>query len=187
MAQSTPPPSIQLSLAHAGQSLDLSLAPDSPARDLQTRLASHFHLAPNSIKLVVKGKKLQLDDLGDRTVRDLVAGAMSGTKGGKALVIGTRTTDLDALKAQEDLRRKKHDAFIHHQQRASAAKPLSSARIRTIGGGEDDPDHFRFHHLEPFPKTVPFHERRLAMLQKLSEDLAVRDVMKRHKFAVGIL
>lgn len=173
---------LQLTAAHAGRTLQLSLERAHPASELRDTLAAEFQLAPDSVKLVVRGKKLALAEAGPEPIGELLPSTPGQIK---ALVVGTKASALNALKDQEDLRRRKYDAFMHHQQHRMAAQPLSSARIRTIGG--DDPSNYRFHHLEPFPRSVPFHERRAAMLERLAEDLAVRDVMKRHKFAVGVL
>lgn len=186
MADRTPEPTVQLSLTHAGQNLDLKPLADSPARELAVTIAAAFHLAPTSVKLVVKGKKVNLGEATTETVAELIPAASVGGSTVKGLVVGTKAEALDALKAEEDLRRRKHDAFVHHQQHAASARPARRG-IHTFGGGGDDPANYRFHRLEPFPKTVPHYERRMAMLQRLEEDLAVRDVMKRHKFAVGVL
>ena len=178
---------IQLSLAHAGNTLDLSPLTASPARELAVEVATAFHLAPTSVKLIIRGKKVNLGEAGVETVGEMIPGQGHTSVGIKALVVGTKAEALDALKAEEDLRHRKHVAYLHHRKHTAAARPARSG-IHTLGsGGGGGTANYRFHHLEPFPKTVPFYERRLAMLQRLAEDLAVRDVMKRHKFAVGIL
>ncbi|GAA5981865.1 hypothetical protein JCM10908_004643 [Rhodotorula pacifica] len=185
MAQSSPNHTLKLSLAHAGRTLELSPSADSSARELAVDIATAYHLAPTSVKLVIKGKKVNLGEASVETVADLIPGAVGGSAI-KALVVGTKAEALESLRAEEDLRRRKHDAYVHHQQHAAAARPARRG-VHTFGGGGNDPANYRFHHLEPFPKTVPFYERRRAMLERLSEDLAVRDVMKRHKFVVGVL
>ncbi|GAA5956402.1 hypothetical protein JCM8115_001709 [Rhodotorula mucilaginosa] len=177
---------IQLSLAHAGQTLDFSPLTASPAREVAIDIATAFHLAPTSVKLIIRGKKINLGEASVETVGEMIPGP-GDTSVIKALVVGTKAQALDALKAEEDLRNKKHAAYLHHQQYAAAARPTRRGIHTFGGGGTADPADYRFHHLEPFPKTVPFYERRQAMLQRLAEDLAVRDVMKRHKFAVGVL
>lgn len=174
---------IQLSLAHAGQTLDFSPLTASPARELAVAVATAFHLAPTSVKVIIRGKKVNLGDASVETVGEVVPWRGDTIK---ALVVGTKAEALDALKAEEDLLSKKHAAYLHHQKHAAAARPARSG-IHTLGSGGGGTADYRFHYLEPFSKTVPFYERRLAMLQRLAEDLAVRDVMKRHKFAVGVL
>lgn len=187
MADSEQNSRIQLSLAHAGKTLDLSPLTASPAREVAVDIATAFHLAPTSVKLIIRGKKVNLGEASVETVGEMVP-APGDTSVIKALVVGTKAEALDALKAEEDLRNKKHAAYLHHQKHAATARPAQSG-IHTLGGGGGGGGtaEYRFHHLEPFPKTVPFYDRRLAMLQRLAEDLAVRDVMKRHKFAVGVL
>lgn len=186
MAESEQNTRIQLSLAHAGHILDLSPLPAAPARELAVDIATAFHLAPTSVKLIIRGKKVNLGEAGVETVGEMIPGRGDTSVGIKALVVGTKAEALDALKAEEDLRQRKHAAYLYHQKHAAAARPARSG-IQTLGDGGGGTANYRFHHLEPFPKTVPFYERRLEMLQRLAEDLAVRDLMKRHKFAVGIL
>ncbi|GAA5861968.1 hypothetical protein JCM3774_001369 [Rhodotorula dairenensis] len=187
MVDRTPDVPLQLSLTHAGQKLEVAPLAGSSARELAVTIATALHLAPTSVKLVIKGKKVDLGEARTETVAELIPPApVAGSSSVKALVVGTKEQALDALKAEEDLRRRKHDAFVYHQQHAASAKPARRG-IHTFGGGGDDPENYRFHHLEPFPKTVPHYERRVAMLERLAQDLAVRDVMKRHKFAVGVL
>ncbi|GAA5970855.1 hypothetical protein JCM11641_004482 [Rhodosporidiobolus odoratus] len=198
---------VHLAVAHAGQDLDLALPSSAPLADLVETLSSHFYLSPSSLKLVVKGKKVMLDTAATsdgRTIESalqealgtaMVAAALSNetTPGRplKALLVGTKRSELEALKAAEDLRRKKHSAFLFHQSHPPS-RPASSSRagVHTLSpaaGGEDDLERYRFYNLEPFPATVPQLEKRKAMLERLAADPAVKDVMRRHRFAVGAL
>ncbi|GJN89127.1 hypothetical protein Rhopal_002101-T1 [Rhodotorula paludigena] len=197
---------VHLAVTHGGRTVDLALSPTSPLADLASTLADSFDLSPDSLKLLVKGKKLPLDPpalaTADRNLRQaleglvgegpVVAASSTTPKPIKALVVGTKRSAYDSLQAAERLRERKHAAFVHHQAHAAHARPSSSARagvhsFATLAGGEDDPERYRFYELEPFPQSVPQFERRKAMLQRLAQDPAVRDVMRRHKFAVGVL
>ncbi|GAA5875552.1 hypothetical protein JCM8547_007580 [Rhodosporidiobolus lusitaniae] len=199
-------PILALAITHAGRTLDLALPSSSPLAEVVERLANEFELSPTSLKLLVKGKKVALVDeersvgealseaLGDQAVAAATT-ASEGTAGPstvkpiKALLVGTKRTSLEALQATDALREKKHAAFLHHQSRSSLSRPSSSrAGVHTFdSAGEADPDRYRFYHLEPFPETVPMLEKRKAMLDRLASDPAVKDVMKKHKFAVGVL
>ncbi|BGP15922.1 hypothetical protein JCM10213_003648 [Rhodosporidiobolus nylandii] len=201
----TPPhiPSVALAVTHAGHTLEV--APTSLA-DLVETLASEFSLSPSTLKLVVKGRKLALDpgSLADgQTVEEALretagAAAVAAAKGEggspvkpiKALLVGTKRSAMEEVQAAEELRQKKHAAFLFHQSHPSS-RPSSSSRagIHTLSssGGADDPERYRFYDLQPFPPTVPQFEKRKAMLERLSNDAAVKDVMRRHKFAVGVL
>jgi hypothetical protein len=185
---------IHLSITHSGRSLTLSLDPSSFVSELVATLSQEFSVLPSTCKLLSKGKKLDLSDPSSRLDQvlskvGLDPSSTSSEKPLKLLLIGPRSGDLEALRENERLRDKKRQAFEHHQSISHLAKPTpaSSSRIRTIGG-EDDAANYRFHVLEPFPKEhVPIYEKRLAMLERLAKDEAVLDVMKRHKFAVGVL
>jgi hypothetical protein len=205
-------PTISLLVTHAGQTLSLSLVPSSPLSSLIAQLSSHFNLSPSSLKLVVKGKKLSLDYSSAPGADQQTAGAAfkeafglvaafkeafglvaegrgrgeDASKPVKALLVGTKQTSFDSLQAAETLREKKHQAFLHHQSRPPPP-PSRVGGVHTIGGGEDDPERYRFYDLQPFPESVPQLEKRKAMLSRLAEDKAVRDVMRRHKLAVGVL
>lgn len=183
---------ILFSVTHAGRTVDLSLSPSSSLASLADTLSNEFDLSPSSLKLLFKGKKLAIDggeadslqEVLERTFGPTLV-AESRTKPIKALLVGTKRSEIEAMEAQDALRRKKHDAFLFHQQHQ--ARPSSRSGVHSLSDSSSDPAHFRFHHLEPFPKSVPFFDRRKAMLERLAEDPAVKDVMRRHKFAVGVL
>ncbi|GAA5850203.1 hypothetical protein JCM9279_003564 [Rhodotorula babjevae] len=212
MAADHAAPRIHLAVAHGGRTVPFHLAPTSSLAHLITKLADSFNLAPASLKLVVKGKKLALGDLADAAAgkdvgaafedllgHDAVAAATGASEGTgedaadsklkpvKALLVGTPSSTLDTLHATEDLRAKKHAAFVHHASRASLARPTPASRIRTLDDAASAASRHTFHALEPFPASVPELARRRAMLERLAADPAVRDVMRRHEFAVGIL
>lgn len=183
---------ILLSVTHAGRTVELSLPPSSSVASLADTLSDEFDLSPSSIKLLVKGKKLAVGEGEAGTLEEVLertfgatAVADSRTKPVKALLVGTRRSELEAMEAQDALRRKKHEAFLFHQQHQ--ARPSSRSGVHSLSDSSNDPAQFRFHHLEPFPKSVPFFDRRKTMLERLAEDPAVMDVMRRHKFVVGVL
>ncbi|GAA6027469.1 hypothetical protein JCM8097_007878 [Rhodosporidiobolus ruineniae] len=185
-------PSLALQLTHAGRTLDLALPPSSPLADLVQAVSDHFDLSPASIKLVVKGKKVALTPA-ERALQEALVEAVGAAAVAKqplkALVVGTKRSELEALEADKALREKKHAAFLHHQAHASSSSRPSRSGIHTLSSSssEDDPERYRFYDLQPFPPSVPQYQKRLAMLKRLAEDPAVKDVMRKHKFAVGVL
>ncbi|GAA6061234.1 hypothetical protein JCM10212_002693 [Sporobolomyces blumeae] len=191
---------IHLAVSHSGRTLHLSVSPRDPFSSLLATLETEFSVSRSTAKLVVKGKKLQSEPSSDPPLHHLLPGATfdptptsssapgrSPTNPIKILLVGPKVHDLDALRDAERLREKKHAAFAHHQAvaRTGAAKPTRARRV--YGLSDDDPDRYRFYELGPFPKRVPQFDRRKAMLERLAGDEAVRDVMRRHKFAVGVL
>ncbi|GAA5956249.1 hypothetical protein JCM21900_006584 [Sporobolomyces salmonicolor] len=194
MTAPTLPHSLHLAIFHSGRTLDVSFPPSTPLAQLLATVQSSFDVSRSTAKLLLKGKKLPLDD-DARSLGDILSGLgvklaeATEAKPLKILLVGPQTIDLQAFKDTEALREKKHAAFLHHQAHAAASRPSSSSRtgIHTLDSSSDDPDRFRFYELEPFPKSVPQWEKRRAMLERLASDKAVRDVMKRHQFAVGVL
>ncbi|GAA6051325.1 hypothetical protein JCM3770_004484 [Rhodotorula araucariae] len=188
---------VNLAVTHGGRTIPVSLPATSPLAHLSADLASAFALAPASLKLLVKGKKLDLDPSDPASSQQALGSALAallgpaatGSRPLKALLVGTPARALDVLHAEEDLRARKHAAFAHHQAHSAAASARVGVHSFAHGGGDggDDAGRYRFHALEPFPERVPQFDKRQAMLKRLADDPAVRDVMRRHKFAVGVL
>jgi len=187
-------PLLHLQVTYSTQSLSLSLPPSTPLSDFLETLSSHFSINPTTSKLLIKGKKLSLPPSPSDLTLEQVFNSNGLTslsnkdpsKPLKLLLIASKSSSLDSLKANEELREKKRLAFQHHRSLAQFSKPSKSGRVHGLGG-EDDAESYRFLRLEPFPKNVPCYEKREAMLKRLSEDEAVRHVMKNHKFVVGTL
>ncbi|GAA5885540.1 hypothetical protein JCM6882_007459 [Rhodosporidiobolus microsporus] len=190
-------PLLPLHITHAGRTVEFALPPSSSVSDFSATLSAEFDLSPASLKLLIKGKKVQLASAADQTVEQAlrmvgasqaVADGVGAQKPVKALLVGTKRSVMEAEEAAEALRQKKHAAFLHHQT-SSPSRPSSSSRagIHTISDEADDPARYRFYDLQPYPPTVPQFEKRKAMLERLAADPAVRDLMKRHRFAVGVL
>ncbi|GAA6023126.1 hypothetical protein JCM11491_000081 [Sporobolomyces phaffii] len=182
---------IHLHVTHAGRPISLALDRLTPVAQLVATLEQEFSVLASTAKLLTKGKKLDLTPSANATLESVLEAALptlattSSAKPLKLLLIGPKSGSLDALKEVEHLREKKKQAFEHHQAISRFAQPTSSARIHTIGG--DDVANYTFHELEPFPQAVPIFDKRKAMLERLASDPAVVDVMRRHKFVVGVL
>lgn len=186
---------IHLQVTYSGRTLSLALEPSARLSRLVSVLEQEFSVATSTAKLVAKGKKLDLslsanDDPDETTIEHflelnrLVATTTTTTRPVKMLLIGPRSDALDALRDAEHVRDKKRLAFRHHASLAKLAKPTSTA----VFVSTTTSDHYGFSKLEPFPETtVACFEMRSRMLERLSTDPAVLDIMKRHKFSVGVL
>ncbi|KAK4699078.1 DNA-dependent metalloprotease WSS1, partial [Phenoliferia sp. Uapishka_3] len=148
-----------------------SFPPSAPLSSLHLALSAHFSVPLSFQKLLSKGSRITLPETA-------LVSALPATK---LLLIGPQSTIVDAQAREEDERRRKHEAFEYHRSKGQAK--VRSTKL----GGLDKDDQYRFGELRPFPESVPQLERRTKMLERLSEDPAVREVMVKHKMAVGIL
>lgn len=171
---SSPPDPVTFSVAYSGTTHSFSLPPTAPLSDLHLLLSSHFHVPPNSQTLIHKGRKLPRDDPSTPLASLLPAGSA------KLLLIGPREDVVQATAREEDERRRKHEAFEYHRGKGTY-------KVRsTVEPGVDD-GRWSFGEIRPFPEDVPQIGKRRKMLERLAADPAVKDVMVRHKFEVGIL
>jgi hypothetical protein len=133
-------------------------------------LYTTFHVPPTAQKLILKGKQLITD-----------ASPISSLfpPHSKLLLVGPVSSDLAALQAADDLRRRKAAAYSYHA--------LHRPSLRKTGQGTLEGPKYTFLKIVPFPPSVPVMEKRERMLQRLVEDPAIIDVMKRHEFVVGTL
>jgi hypothetical protein len=181
---------IHVQVTHSGRLCSLALDRSTPVSSFLATLETEFSVLASTAKLLAKGKKLDLSSE-ESTIETVFANSRLDStsttpeKPLKLLLIGPRSDALQSLKETEALREKKKKAFQHHQSISQFSKPLSTSRIH--GLGQEDVGNYKFWELEPFPKSVPVYEKRLAMLKRLASDEAVVDVMKRHRFAVGVL
>ncbi|KAL8290224.1 hypothetical protein RQP46_003163 [Phenoliferia psychrophenolica] len=158
-------------VSYNGQTHAFSLPPSSPLSSLQLSIAGHFNVAPSFQKLLSKGKRITLPE-------DSPLSSLPATK---LLLVGPSASAVDAQAREQDERQRKHDAWEYHRSKGQA-----KVRNTTVAG-IDGTEQYRFGVLRPFPETVPQLDKRRKMLERLSEDPAVRDSMIKHKFAVGTL
>lgn len=168
---------MQLSVSHAGKTVSLSLSSSTPASTLQSLLFEHFSVPPSAQKLLTKGKKLDLAADPSTPLSTLLGAAVSH----KLLLIGPASEELAELEAVAADRVAKHRAFEHH-----ASLPQYKV-ARTGVHGVDEREQYKFHRIVPFPEDVPSYDKRKRMLERLASDPAVRDVMLKHKYVVGVL
>lgn len=161
-----------LSVTYAGSAGSFTLPSSSLLSDLQTLLSTHFDVPPHAQKLITKGAKL--------TDPSAPLATLVRT-GAKLVLVGAKRVDVDALRQEEETRRRKKSAFEYHAQHKHA--PVRSTKVVELESDEA----YCFHSIVPFPPEVPCEDVRKKMLERLAGDEAVRDVMKRHRYQVGVL
>lgn len=163
---------LHIAVSHSGRTEHLTLNYSATLSSLQQRLLELFDVSPSAQKLLLpKGRKLPLD-APDTPLHTLLPSGVES----KLLLIGPTTASLSSLLSTESSRSAKHAAFLHH----SAHRP-APVRNTTNAAELAEKEQWRFMEIRPFPPEVPCLEQRRKMLERLSEDRAVRDVMERHK------
>lgn len=165
---------LHFTASHSGRT-ELFTLPTSSATvlELQERLQSLFDVDLSAQKILLpKGRKLPLDSP-DAPLSTLLPPSSSPTK---LLLIGPTSSSLSSLLHAQSERTAKRQAYAHH-----AAHPHAPVRNTTNAQAAAEQQQWRFGELRPFDAEVPCLEERRKMLERLSEDRAVRDVMERHK------
>ncbi|KAJ3857547.1 WLM-domain-containing protein [Lentinula lateritia] len=166
---------MDLTVSHRGQSYSLSLLPDDTLAVLHARLEELTSTPPKLQKLLYKGKN-------SKALDDQVTLTQAGLKDGmKIQMLGATANELDGVKAVEDDQQKR-DRIMKERALKGPTK------LRSTGSGSSSSDNlnYRFHNLIPLPH-LPNPSSALALLQRLSDDLAIRHIMQKHKFVVGVL
>ncbi|THV02567.1 WLM-domain-containing protein [Dendrothele bispora CBS 962.96] len=165
--------SLNLTVAHRGQSYSLSLLPDETLATLQARLEELTSIPPHFQKLLYKGKSPRAQD-------QQMTLAQAGLKDGmKVQMLGTTTKEVDGLSSIEAERQKRNRIL---RERASKAP----VKVRSTGTANSSSLNYRFHELIPL-SHLPNPESARALLQRLSDDPAIAHIMQKHEFSVGIL
>ncbi|KAI0629385.1 WLM-domain-containing protein [Trametes polyzona] len=163
---------IHLTVSHRGTTHPLSLLPDSTLAYLQTRLEELTSVPPDNQKLLYKGKKNVPQDA---TVLD--AGLKDGTK---VQLIGPTAEELGGLQAAESEHQRRERILRERAQKVHA-------KVRSTGPATPSSDaQYTFHRIEPLPH-LPNPVSARDLLTKLANDPAIRHVMRKHQFAVGVL
>ncbi|KAH7870638.1 WLM domain-containing protein [Lentinula edodes] len=166
---------MNLTVSHRGQSYSLSLLPDDTLAVLHARLEELTSTPPQLQKLLYKGKN-------SKALDDQVTLIQAGLKDGmKIQMLGTTANELDGVKAVEDDQQKRDRIMKERALRGPT-------KLRSTGSGSSGSDNlnYRFHKLIPLPH-LPNPSSALDLLQRLSDDPAIRHVMQKHKFVVGVL
>lgn len=177
MAVAATASSLQFSASHSGRVELFALPPTSATlADLQRQLHELFDVEPSAQKILLqKGKKLQLEDP-TALLSSLLPSNTSSSSPLKLLLIGPTSSSLSSLLSSQSIRQQKHSAYLHH-----AAHPHAPVRNTTDAAELSEKEKWRFGVLKPFGEETPCFEQRRKMLERLSEDRAIRDVMERHK------
>ncbi|KIK52349.1 hypothetical protein GYMLUDRAFT_49963 [Collybiopsis luxurians FD-317 M1] len=165
--------SMNLTVSHRGQSYQLALLPDDTLAILQAKLEELTSTPPPLQKLLYKGKS-------NKALDDQITLTQAGLKDGmKVQMLGTTTKELDGMKAVENEQQKRERIM---KERASKAP----TKLRSTGSSASNDINYRFHKLVPLAH-LPEPSSALNLLQRLSDDPAIRHIMQKHKFTVGIL
>ncbi|KAH9893440.1 WLM-domain-containing protein [Cubamyces lactineus] len=163
---------ITISVSHRGIIHPLSLLPDSTLAYLQARLEELTSVPPSNQKLLYKGKKVVAED-----VSIAEAGLKDGTK---VQLIGPTAEELGGLKATESEHQRKERVLQERAQRAPV-------KVRSTGRASPSSDsQYTFHKIEPLPH-LPNPAAARDLLTRLANDPAIRHVMRKHQFAIGLL
>ncbi|KAK4051147.1 hypothetical protein OIV83_002969 [Microbotryomycetes sp. JL201] len=189
------PAMMHLRVSHGGRTDSVAVDEHMTVAHLKDTLYTLFNVdCAHQKVLLPRGARMPLDDGSARVsdvVRDAVKSKTSSTSTEtalgtiKAMLLGPTLSSVDKMHRYERERMLKKQAFDHHSRHKPVV--LSSTRFKTIGQDEDDVDKFKFHEIKPFGKDVECFRERERMLNRLADDEAVRDVMRRHRFVVGTL
>ncbi|KAF8159365.1 WLM domain-containing protein [Crassisporium funariophilum] len=174
---------ISLTVTFRGKHHALLVLPDSTLAALHARLEELTEVPPLLQKLLYKGKKSTRDnDVHETTL--VQAGLKDGTK---VQMLGSTTHELDGLRAVEN--ENTHRERIMRERALKAPVKLrstGSGPISSLSSSSSSSLQYRFHELKAL-EHLPNPSSALALLTKLSEDPAIKHVMQKHKFTVGLL
>ncbi|KAI0091495.1 WLM-domain-containing protein [Irpex rosettiformis] len=163
---------IDFTVSHKGRNYSLSLPSVTTFEELQAELEELTSVAPKNQKVLYKGKKATLNVEG--TIGD--AGIKSGVK---VQLLGSTAEELGELRQVEGEFQRRERIL---RERASKSQP----KLRSTGSASSSSIQFRFHSIEPLPH-LPNPSGARELLEKLSNDPAIRHVMQIHHFSVGLL
>lgn len=163
---------LPITATHGGSTQPIPASVDTIAALLQT-LYDLFSVPPATQKIIHRGKQLQLLPPSTPISSVLPPGA-------KLMLIGAKEVELQSSQRAAEERQKKKAAFDYHKK-----NPGPKPRNTRVGGVEDG--EYGFERVVPFPPEVPSEDARKKMLDRLLNDEAIKDIMKRHQFSVGTL
>lgn len=158
------------------QRIELDLDSNSTLLQLQASIYQFTQVSIARQSLIFKGKKL------DHNSPSSSLSELGLKHQDKITLIGTIDHQLRIISEAADLRSKKQAAYYFH-----AARPTQTLRTTAIGSIGDNSDAYSFHKIVPFPPSVPCLKERSAMLDRLSQDPAIRQIMISRKYQVGVL
>ncbi|KAI0642280.1 WLM-domain-containing protein [Trametes meyenii] len=162
---------ITITVSHRGAVHPLSLLPDATLSYLQAQLEDLTSVPVHNQKLLYKGKKAAPTDA---TVFD--AGFKDGLK---VQLIGPTAEELGGMQAVESEHQRKERILRERAQKIPA-------KVRSTGGSLSSDSQYTFHQIEPLPH-LPNPASARELLTRLSNDPAIRHVMRKHRFSVRVL
>ncbi|KAF9233483.1 WLM-domain-containing protein [Melanogaster broomeanus] len=163
---------ISLTISFRGVAHAVSLPPDTPLTQLHTQLEELTSVPPSLQKLLFRGKKIQHED--DVTL------TQSGLRDGvKVQMLGPTAQEVKALNATESEHLRKEKIL-----RERALKP--QVKLRSTGSSNAAVTAYVFHKIEPL-SHLPKPDTALERLTRLSNDPAIRYILQKHRFSVGVL
>lgn len=168
--------SFSLTVVHLGKSTILDFPTSATLSDLQETIATEYSIDPAQQKLIHKGKRLE-------STTSIPLNSLLPT-GAKVLLLGMDSQTAALNQAAIEQRVKKHEAFARHKSHPPQRVRNTSTPTSSEAQAKEN---YRFHQIVPFGREIPHYEKRLAMLERLANDEAIRDVMVKREFAVAIL
>ncbi|KAF6761814.1 WLM domain-containing protein [Ephemerocybe angulata] len=172
---------LSFSVAFRGTTHRLALLSSTPLSELEAQLQELTGVPPGLQKLIFKGKKAQHQ--GDAPI-----GEIGIKNNSKIQLLGTTAQELDGLKNVEDEKHRRErimrERAMKPQYKVQPAR--SSGRISTLSSPSSSNSNFKFHSIVPLAH-LPNPEMARATLEKLASDPAIRHVMHKHEFTVGVL
>ncbi|KAJ2915944.1 hypothetical protein MD484_g4489, partial [Candolleomyces efflorescens] len=174
--------SLNFSVSHRGTTHRLSLPSDTPLSSLEEQLQELTGVPPHLQKLIFKGKKANHEE--DAAISDL------GIKdGAKIQMLGTTTQELEGMKTVENEQQRRErimrDRAMKPQYKARSTGP-STGIVSTLSTPSSSSSPYKFQEIVPLPH-LPNPEMAKATLERLAADPAIRHVMQKHQFSVGVL
>ncbi|CAE6418219.1 unnamed protein product [Rhizoctonia solani] len=159
---------ILLHVTHGGSAFDVTICSNDTLEQLQQTLYERTSVPIDKQKLLWKGMKRGATRLDHAGLKN----------GSKVTIIGTPEKAIELM----------HKAEADAARRADIIRARESrgpTKVRNTGDSTTDAQ-FRFHRIEPHANLPnPIQARNL--LAKLSTDSAILNIMRAHRFAVGLL
>ncbi|KIO34188.1 hypothetical protein M407DRAFT_64732 [Tulasnella calospora MUT 4182] len=167
---------IHLSVAYKGANHTVSLKPETTLAEFQDTLEGLTNVPPSLQKLLYRGKKPVAGEADAVTVADV------GLKNGlKVTLMGSTNEELSGMRDTERETQRREEIM----RRRAAAGP-SKVRMLVYSTSRSEDDKYKFYRIEPL-LHLPKPEAARAVLEKLAEDPAIKHVMRKHEFQVGVL
>ncbi|CAA7265149.1 unnamed protein product [Cyclocybe aegerita] len=174
---------LSLTVSFRGKQHVLSLLPDSTLSALYAQLEELTQVPPPLQKLLFKGKKLT-GGSGDQDISLGQAGLKDGTK---IQLVAPTPQELEGMRTVENENQRRERIMRERALKAPVKlRSTGSGPIVSLSSLSSPSLQHRFHDLKALDH-LPNPDKALSLLRKLSEDPAIKHVMEKHKFAVGLL